>query len=412
MARHAEAPVILAAGGVLEKQETTGTEVMIVYRPGHNDWTLPKGKLKKGESFLEAALREVEEETGCVCQAQEYLGAVSYEVNAGPKVVLFWRMSVVSRTRFEPNEEIAEAVWVPRAEALQRLTYAHERQLIGDQTRNPETSSVSPLRAGRHSSRLVRELTCFRTELGMLEQRSDSPGLWVQAAHEQLSAAERCAVQKDLDGGWTCLQAAQRYAVFGLTGPELAVRAAILREESSKVPTWRGKAMYALLSVSESELTAERVSAAMKLRDENSWNQYHKIHLIQDQLAVLIWMSLCALPLLIPLAFRGADDIWGYRSVMAVMFFGYFGAAFSAAQSLIRNAPGDRIPERVANHWVTLVRVLSGPFAGLAGYALYRSRLLHISVGAGGDEAAASFAIAFVFGYAGEWLVARIAAGT
>ena len=41
----------------------------LVHRPRYDDWTLPKGKLDAGETFEEAALREVGEETGLRCAA-------------------------------------------------------------------------------------------------------------------------------------------------------------------------------------------------------------------------------------------------------------------------------------------------------------------------------------------------------
>ena len=52
--------LIEAAGGVVVRDG----QVALVHRPRYDDWTLPKGKLDPGESFEEAALREVEEETG------------------------------------------------------------------------------------------------------------------------------------------------------------------------------------------------------------------------------------------------------------------------------------------------------------------------------------------------------------
>ena len=43
---------------------TAGREVAVVHRPRYDDWSLPKGKLEPGEDWEDAALREVEEETG------------------------------------------------------------------------------------------------------------------------------------------------------------------------------------------------------------------------------------------------------------------------------------------------------------------------------------------------------------
>ena len=125
-----DAPVILAAGGVLYRHAAEGEEVLVIHRKRYGDWTLPKGKLKDGEQFIAAALREVEEETGCVARIDKYLGAIGYEVNNIPKAVLFWRMSLVKQREIEDREEVAEAVWMPVTAAVQRLSYADERALV------------------------------------------------------------------------------------------------------------------------------------------------------------------------------------------------------------------------------------------------------------------------------------------
>jgi 8-oxo-dGTP diphosphatase len=54
---------IQAAGGVLMRDGL----LAVVHRPRYDDWSLPKGKLDRGESFEDAALREVWEETGSSC---------------------------------------------------------------------------------------------------------------------------------------------------------------------------------------------------------------------------------------------------------------------------------------------------------------------------------------------------------
>lgn len=51
--------VIEAAGGVVSNKDG---EILFIHRIGR--WDLPKGKIEKGESLEQAALREIEEETG------------------------------------------------------------------------------------------------------------------------------------------------------------------------------------------------------------------------------------------------------------------------------------------------------------------------------------------------------------
>ena len=110
----ADPPVIKAAGGILQRSTPRGDEVMVVYRKRHQDWTLPRGKVKDGESFQEAAMREVEDETGCSCRIGNYLGTISYSDNGVPKVVLFWKMTLVEEKGSRNNEQIGEAVMASR----------------------------------------------------------------------------------------------------------------------------------------------------------------------------------------------------------------------------------------------------------------------------------------------------------
>ncbi len=69
---------VRAAGGVVVRERGGHREVLVVHRPRYDDWTLPKGKAKAGETDEECALREVEEETGLRCRLERELGSVSY----------------------------------------------------------------------------------------------------------------------------------------------------------------------------------------------------------------------------------------------------------------------------------------------------------------------------------------------
>jgi 8-oxo-dGTP diphosphatase len=121
---------IQAAGGILWRDTPTGRQVALVHRPKYGDWALPKGKLKPVEGWLEAARREVEEETGCQVRTGRYAGQVEYVVEGRRKIVRFWEMSLNGECHFQPGEETDALQWLPVDEALERLSYAGERKIL------------------------------------------------------------------------------------------------------------------------------------------------------------------------------------------------------------------------------------------------------------------------------------------
>jgi 8-oxo-dGTP pyrophosphatase MutT (NUDIX family) len=117
---------IEAAGGVVVRDG----EVALVHRPRYDDWTLPKGKLDPGESFEEAAVREVQEETGLHSRLVRELPATTYNVTGRPKVVRYWLMEVEHEGPFVPNDETDQLRWVAPDEALRMLTYDRDRDVL------------------------------------------------------------------------------------------------------------------------------------------------------------------------------------------------------------------------------------------------------------------------------------------
>jgi 8-oxo-dGTP pyrophosphatase MutT (NUDIX family) len=129
-ARAQRAAVIRAAGGVVVRSGPGGEEVLVVHRPQYDDWSFPKGKALSGESDEVCAVREVEEETGLVCELGDELPATVYRDSRGRmKRACYWLMTAVGG-ELAFGHEVDDARWLPVAEAKERLTYARDAAVI------------------------------------------------------------------------------------------------------------------------------------------------------------------------------------------------------------------------------------------------------------------------------------------
>ena len=127
-----EAAEVKAAGGVVWRRGPGGVEVAVAHRSHREDWSLPKGKLDPGESWEEAALREVHEEIGFRCRLGRELASSSYTDHKGrSKVVRYWLMEP-EEGEFVPNEEVDELRWLIPSAAAELLTYPHDRALVAE----------------------------------------------------------------------------------------------------------------------------------------------------------------------------------------------------------------------------------------------------------------------------------------
>lgn len=130
--RGAQARARASTGEQVATGEQSGgpPEVAIVHRPRYDDWSLPKGKLKPGEEWLAAALREVEEETGLRCEPGDELPSARYfDAKRRRKLVRWWLMRPIEGN-FERNDEVDELRWLPLEEAMSTLDYERDRELI------------------------------------------------------------------------------------------------------------------------------------------------------------------------------------------------------------------------------------------------------------------------------------------
>jgi 8-oxo-dGTP diphosphatase len=143
--------VIPAGGGVVWRTGDDGTlETAVIHRPRYDDWSLPKGKLDAGEHVLQAAVREVAEETGLTAVVGRRSLTTRYPIPEGLKTVDYWLMRAVGG-EFEPNHEVDELRWLPVDAASALLSHEHDRAVVADLARTdlPREPTVLLVRHGR-----------------------------------------------------------------------------------------------------------------------------------------------------------------------------------------------------------------------------------------------------------------------
>ena len=108
----------------------------LVIRDRYGQWGLPKGHLEDGESSKQAALREVNEETGLSdLELSEQLGVTGWSFHAKGSVVhksgTFYLMYSEEGDPMPQLEEgITECVWVPAHEACSKIKYKNLYQIL------------------------------------------------------------------------------------------------------------------------------------------------------------------------------------------------------------------------------------------------------------------------------------------
>ena len=195
---------IRAAGALLWRPAEQGPEVALVHRPRYGDWSFPKGKALPGEHVLITAVREVREETGVRitlgrrlnsatdvlvawaaadavpaprptlvihprCSAMWWsvprlrvgrrLNTAHYLSDGKPKQVEYWAARPAAAdgpgdpagpAPFAPNEEVDRLAWLPLPAAGDRLSYPHDKEVLGEFASAPAVTT--PIILVRHAS--------------------------------------------------------------------------------------------------------------------------------------------------------------------------------------------------------------------------------------------------------------------
>jgi 8-oxo-dGTP pyrophosphatase MutT (NUDIX family) len=126
-----------SAGGLVVDRSGAQPQAALIARldrRGRLRWSLPKGHIEAGESSQDAAVREVEEETGIRGTVLDFLGTIDFRFMAAGrrvhKTVHHYLLEAQAGTLSDADIEVDEVAWVPVAELADRLAYADERRLV------------------------------------------------------------------------------------------------------------------------------------------------------------------------------------------------------------------------------------------------------------------------------------------
>lgn len=125
----------ISAGGVVYRRGPGGIEIIIGKASSYQRWVLPKGLVNPGESYEEAAVREVEEEAGVKVRLIAPLGEPERYIYTARgvrvfKEVHYYLMEYVEGSEQDHDKEMDEVRWVPIDEALSLLAYEGARNVV------------------------------------------------------------------------------------------------------------------------------------------------------------------------------------------------------------------------------------------------------------------------------------------
>ena len=128
-------PAEVSAGGVLVRDGAVAAIVPVRRAAGGKRvLALPKGHVDPGETPVDAAAREVREETGMTGELVEQLGEVRYWYQRNgrkiPKLVTFFLFDYRSGDEHDHDTEVEEVRWIALDEATTALTYKGEREMV------------------------------------------------------------------------------------------------------------------------------------------------------------------------------------------------------------------------------------------------------------------------------------------
>lgn len=127
---------VSAGGLVLDRSSKPWKAALIARhdRRGRLIWSLPKGHVEVGETNEQAAIREVQEETGIQSSVLMVLGTIDFwfmaEEKRIHKTVHHYILNAHGGELCDDDREVVEVAWIPIDDVAGKLAYSDERKLM------------------------------------------------------------------------------------------------------------------------------------------------------------------------------------------------------------------------------------------------------------------------------------------
>jgi len=125
-----------SAGGVIYQDREGEMWVVLIATKGGRVWGLPKGLVEEGEEPLDAATREVREESGLEGDTVAELGQIEYWYRDAKGEVLYHKFVHYFLFRYSGGDvadhgwEVIEARWFSFDDAFDAISNENERQVL------------------------------------------------------------------------------------------------------------------------------------------------------------------------------------------------------------------------------------------------------------------------------------------
>lgn len=115
--------------GAIILSKNDPTQILLLFRGKHQDWSFPKGHLEEGEDAAGAATREVKEETGLDVSVLTPLQSMEYEnAKEGHIVLELFLVQSKDDSVLKTESEIDELHWVSYQNILEKISYDNIKQ--------------------------------------------------------------------------------------------------------------------------------------------------------------------------------------------------------------------------------------------------------------------------------------------